>query len=126
MNNYHRNRRGRGLTLFLILSVIAIGFVTLRSSARTSSVSITITNNSPEGIEHIFLSPTDRDKWGANQLTATLGTGTTVTLSGVACDQTDLKVIAENQDGCFFYSTVSCGQDSSWTIAKDASPDCGN
>jgi hypothetical protein len=119
---------GYRLVLFLVLSISILGLVALRSSARTSAISVTITNNSTgEEIDRIFLSPTDRDKWGPDQLGgSTIAPGGSSTLSNVSCDAANIKVIAEDQNGCFLYQTVACGADSTWSITNDATPDCGN
>ena len=128
MKLYYLKRRGHRLALFLVLFTAILGSVAWRSSARTSVISVTVTNNSTGlEIKHIFLSPTDIDKWGPDQLNdSTIAPGGSTTLSNVSCDAANIKVIAEDQNGCFLYQTVACGADSSWTITNDATPDCGN
>jgi hypothetical protein len=97
----------------------------LPSSAKSSTNSITITNNSSWEIHHVYFSPADNDNWGSDQLNQTLGSGGSATLS-VPSDLAQVKVITEDKDGCFLYNTVSTSADTTWTITNAATPDCGN
>jgi hypothetical protein len=55
-----------------------------------------------------------------------LKTGETFTIPDVSCTGAEIKVIAEDKDGCFFYGVVSCAQSSAaWTITNDLPRDCG-
>lgn len=90
------------------------------------STSITVANNSGGVINHIYLSSVEQDNWGADQLNdQSIGTGSSRTLN-VDCDAGQIKVIAENGDGCFLYQVASCGGSATWTITSSDSPDCGN
>lgn len=115
----------------IALVTIVIGVfaaLPLLSVARTSpaATAITIVNNSNREVRHVYLSPTNADNWGPDQLGGTaIVTGGTYTLSNVSCDQS-VKVIAEDQDGCFVYTTATCGESATWTITSDAARDCGN
>jgi hypothetical protein len=75
----------------------------------------------------MYLSPVDRKEWGPDQMDgAALKTGETFTITDVSCTGAEIKVIAEDKDGCFFYGIVSCAQSSaSWTITNDLPRDCG-
>lgn len=96
-------------------------------SAHAAGTSITITNNSSRDIRHVYLSPTNQDNWGADQLNGSIPPGGgSVTLSNVSCSNAGVKVIAEDQNGCFLYQVVACDGERSWTITNDAVPDCGN
>jgi hypothetical protein len=121
--------RHNSRTLAIIgVAVLTLSLLPLLSSARTTtSTSITIVNNSNWEIGHVYLSPPDSDTWGPDQLTdVTIGAGVSRTLSDVACDQSTIKVITEDQDGCFLNKVLSCGGSATWTITSDASPNCGN
>ena len=88
--------------------------------------SVTIVNNTGREIRHVYFSPTNEENWGSDQLNNfVIAAGGTREVNS-SCSAGDIKVIAENQDGCFFYQVVSCGSNVSWTIASDASADCGN
>jgi hypothetical protein len=114
------------------LTMIVIGVfaaLPLLSAAHSSpaTTAITIVNNSGREVRHVYLSPTNADNWGPDQLGgSSIVTGGTYTLSNVSCDQANVKVIAEDQDGCFVYQVAACGGSETWTIASDAARDCGN
>jgi hypothetical protein len=83
-------------------------------------------NNSNREVRHLYLSPADNDNWGPEQLHgAVIAPGASYTLSNAACDGQSIKVIAEDQNGCFLYQIVSCGDNATWTITNDATVDCG-
>ena|ERR1700730_7731190 len=119
-----------GKLLSVALSIVALAVViaslTTVSRARAHTSAITIVNNSSREIRHLFLSPPDSDKWGPDQLhDSTITPGNSFTVADVSCAQDTIKVIAEDQNGCFLYQTVSCGENATWTISNEATPDCG-
>ena len=99
----------------------------LLSGAKTATTSITVVNNSNREIVHLYLSPVDQNNWGADQLNGSaIQSGGSQTLSDVSCNGPSIKVIGEDQNGCFVYKVVSCDGSAVWTITNDATPDCGN
>ena len=120
-------------SLFTSLAVLGIfvGMMVcgpLLSRANVSSTAITIVNNSSREIRHVYLSPPDSNSWGSDQLgsSAIAPNGGSVTISNVSCGGASVKVIAEDQDGCFIYKVVTCAENVTWTIAANDSRDCGN
>ena len=118
--------------LFTSLAVLAIlvGITIsapMLSRAHATATSVTIVNNSSHEIRHVFLAPTDQT-WGPDQLnnSSISSGGGSVTLSDVSCDGASVKIVAEDQDGCFFYQTINCSQATTWTIGNDTTRDCGN
>ena len=96
-------------------------------NAHAAGTSITITNNSSRDIRHVYLSAANQDNWGSDQLNGSIPPGGgSITLGDVSCSGAGVKVIAEDQNGCFLYQVVSCNNDATWTITNDAVPDCGN
>jgi hypothetical protein len=105
---------------------ITLFALTALSSARTATTSVNIVNNSNKEIRNVYLSHVNLDDWGANQLgDAIILPGQSFNLSNFACDQQQVKVIAEDQDGCFLSTVVTCGNSSTWTITNDTTRDCG-
>src|SRR5688500_12853293 len=104
----------------IVLTVIGIlATVPLLSGARTATTTtITVVNNSSREIRHVYLSPPNQDNWGPDQLNGSIigSGGGSYTIGNVACSETNIKVIAEDQNGCFLYQIVSCGQNATWTI----------
>lgn len=112
---------------FLVIAFCALVAAPLLSSARNSVSSINVTNNSGRDILHVYLSAPGSDDWGGDQLNdTTLSSGQSVTLHNVTCSGSEVRVIAEDSDGCFVSNTVSCAGNADWTINSSASRDCGN
>lgn len=113
--------------LFVCAVAVALVALPLLSNAKPVGASLTIVNNSSLDINNVYLSPADHDEWGANQLNNTvIHPGGSYTLSDLSCSQGTIKVIAEDQNGCFLSQVVSCTASSTWTITNDANPNCGN
>lgn len=112
-----------------LVSIPALFNVTVtRATSALAAMSITVTNNSGRDIHHLYLSPVERDAWGPDQLNDTvLRAGQSVTINDVSCAGYEIKLIAEDREGCFVYTVVSCAQASTgWTITADMPKDCGN
>ena len=124
-------RKSSPLFTSLVALAICVGvmvYTPLSSNAHVSSTSITIVNNSGREIRHVYLSPADQNNWGSDQLVNSVisPNGGSFTLSDVSCGGANIKVIAEDQEGCFSYQVVSCSASSTWTITNDTARDCGN
>jgi hypothetical protein len=118
----------RSLAAMLSAFCLVVLAIPLFSCVRARpATSITINNSSNWEIKHVYLSSTTQDNWGPDQLNgSSIGSGGSHTLSNVACDGSDIKVISEDQNGCFLSTVVACASDSTWTITNTATPDCGN
>jgi len=120
---------GKGSRWLLLLAVIIVGVAAapLFTSACRTATSVAIVNNSSREFRHLYFSAVDQNNWGPDQLNGSvISPGDNYTVNAPACDGASVKVIVEDQNGCFLYQTVACGQSSSWTITNDAAPDCGN
>lgn len=125
MRNSHAKLNPRRL-IIVCIALSALTALPLISSARSAnSTSINIVNNSSRQIRNVYLSRVDVDDWGANQLTNAIAAGQSVTISNFSCDTQEIKVIGEDQDGCFLSAVVACGTGSTWTITNDTAADCG-
>ena len=113
-----------GLTIFIGLMICA----PLLSRAHGTASSITIVNNSSREIRHVYLSAPDQNNWGSDQLVNSVipANGGSFTINDVSCSNSNIKVIAEDQEGCFEYQVVSCSENSTWTITNSTARDCGN
>jgi hypothetical protein len=126
-----RLRKSNRLSISLVVLGVFIGIMVcgpLRSTAHAPTSAITIVNNSSHEIRHVFLSAPDQNNWGPDQLSNSViaPNGGSVTLSNVSCGGSTIKVIAEDEQGCFFYQVVACSDSATWTITNDATRDCGN
>jgi hypothetical protein len=121
-----KSNANRFAIVLIVIGILAV--VPLLSGAHTpATTNITIVNNSNREIRHLYLSPSNSDNWGPDQLDGSVisSGGGSYTLSNVSCAQANIKVIAEDQNGCFFYKIVDCTDNATWTITNDATPDCG-
>src|SRR5690349_12372818 len=127
-------RKSSTLFTSLVALAICVGIMVcapLLSSAHVptmTTTSITIVNNSGREIRHVYLSAPDQNNWGSDQLSNSViaPNGGSFTISNASCAGSGIKVIAEDQDGCFSYQVVSCSEGVSWTITNDTARDCGN
>jgi hypothetical protein len=117
------SKKTRRLAIFVTV-FCALVATPLLSGAQTQA-SVTIVNNSSWEIRHLYLSPANNDNWGPDQLNElVIRPGDSYTLN-VSCDQSQIKVITEDQDGCFLSNTVACTGNTVWTITNNATPNCG-
>ena len=112
------------LGVFVVIMVCA----PLLSNAYSVSMSITIVNNSGREIRHVYFSAPDQNNWGSDQLVNSVipANGGSFTLANVSCADSGIKVIAEDQDGCFLYQVLTCSDSATWTISNSTTRDCGN
>lgn len=127
MRSSHVNKHGKAVRIFALCAIFcALAAMPILSSARVRSASISIANNSGRSVIHIYLSHTDQDDWGPNQIgDSSIASGDSYTISDVSWDASQIKVVAEDGNGCFFYGVVSGSGSSTWTISADAQADCG-
>jgi hypothetical protein len=111
--------------LICLVGLLVIACASILSSAHAPSAAITIVNNSNREIRAVYLSP-DQNNWGPDQLGSSViaAGGGSVTINASCTGNT--KVIAEDHEGCFFYTVASCEGNSTWTITNATAPDCGS
>jgi len=113
--------------IFAGVALIAIGSLPFLVSARSVSTSVNIVNNSSREIRNVYSSHVNDDDWSADLLgEGSIAAGQSSTISSLPCDGQQVKVIAEDQDGCFLTVVVSCGESATWTITNDTARDCGS
>jgi hypothetical protein len=123
MKNSHSKR---SLYRLAILSLSLFALAVLSSARTPTTTSVNIVNNSNREVRNVYLSHVNADDWGANQLSngQVIAPGQSYNLSNAACDQQQVKVIGEDQDGCFLTTVVNCGDSATWTITNDTARDC--
>jgi hypothetical protein len=122
------SRSKRNFFRLAILSLSLFALTALSSGRTPMATSVNIVNNSSKAISSVYLSNVNADDWTGNQLSngAVIAPGQSYDLSNIACDQQQIKVIGEDQDGCFVSTVVNCGENSSWTITASTPKDCGD
>ena len=124
-------KNSRSKRTFYRLAILSLSLFALAalSSARTPvATSVNIVNSSSREIRSVYLSHVNADDWTGNQLSngAAIAPGQSYNLSNIACDQQQVRVIGEDQDGCFVSTVVNCGASASWTITDSTERDCGD
>ncbi|HEY5838355.1 MAG TPA: hypothetical protein VIT19_04905 [Pyrinomonadaceae bacterium] len=118
-------RKTRGFVI--LVALLALAALPLISSARTAATSVNIVNDSSREIQNVYISHVNANDWSGNLLgAATIPAGQSFTLNNVACDQQQVRVIAEDADGCFLSTVVACGDSAVWTVTNASTRDCGN
>ena len=126
MKIFNAGRKATYVLALVALSVTLLVSITGLSRARTTTINLTVVNNTSGEIRHLFLSPPDSNNWSSDQLNdSAIAPSQSATVT-VSCDQANTRLIAEDHDGCFIYQVVSCSSDISWTITNDTVRDCGN
>ena len=114
------------LWIIAITATALIGTAVLTTAKTNSGVSITVRNSSQREIRHLYLAAGDPNNWSADQLNgSTIPPGGSSVLNGVTCSGPTIRVIAEDQNGCFVYNNASCNADQTWEITDATTPDCG-
>ena len=111
-------------TMVVIATLAALSVLTPFSTA-TAPLTINVVNDSDKQIRHFYLSPANNDDWGPDQLDEPINAGTSRTLN-LSWEQSTIKLVAEDQDGCFMYQTVETAGNLTWTINSNTARDCGD
>ena len=110
----------------LVAALCVAAALPLLSSARARASSLNVANNSGREIIHIYLAHAGQDDWGANQLgSSTNPPGQSFAISNFSWDQAQVKIVAEDKDGCFLSGVVTLDDGATWTITNDTAADCG-
>jgi hypothetical protein len=108
------------------LTLIALASLSYAAAAGAPTTAVNIVNNSSSEIRNVYASPPDSDNWSNDLLgESSIAPGQSTTLSNISCAAQQVKVIAEDQDGCFLSTVVACGQNTTWTIVNETARDCG-
>ena len=113
------------ICLIVIAIVAGVPLLACAFARSAPSATVTIANSSDWTFQHVYFSATDQDNWGPDQLNgAVISPGSSRDLT-VSCGS-QVKVITEDQNGCFLYHVASCTDSSTWTVTNSATPDCGH
>jgi hypothetical protein len=102
------------LTLLLLAIVMTIPTF----AAPKKNATVKIINQSKWEIHHLYLSSTDNEEWGPDQLGENVidAKGGTFLLHSIPCDDYDVKVVDEDGDECVIEDVTLCGDRSYWKI----------
>ena len=118
--------RMKRLFIVALAGAICLIVVGLAVAARSSNtISVTITNHSTREVRHVYVAAGDPNNWGPDQLHGSIPAGGSATIGDVGCDTASVRVIAEDNNGCFVYYNAACDANQSWEITDATAPDCG-
>jgi hypothetical protein len=95
------------------------------SRAAAPVVTISVVNNSAKEIRHLFLASAGSDNWGDDQLSGVITAGTSRNITA-DWNESTVKIVAEDEDGCFLTTTLDAAGSPSWTITSSTPRNCGN
>ena len=129
-----RPERGRVLTRRAALQVAGIALAgTVASGLLPDSApalaqdanTLKVSNRSKWEIHHLFLSPSAEEAWGPDQLEdQILATGGSLTLTGIACDTYDIKLVDEDGDECIVEQEDLCASNYYFVITNEKLSQC--
>ena len=118
-------RNPRNLTLICV-ALIAFAALPWLAHARATATSVNVVNNSSRDIRSVYSSHVNAEDWSNNLLgSGSIAAGQSYNVTNINCDSQQMNIIAEDADGCFASTVVTCDQNSSWTITNDTARDCG-
>ena len=109
----------------VVLATVAALALPTTALAASDNSTIHIKNKSDWEIHHFFLSPTDQDHWGPDQLgKQVIAVGGSFDLHKVPCDSYDVKLVDEDGDECVIGGVDICASKEGWVITNDELLDC--
>jgi hypothetical protein len=101
-------------------SLVAVAlFAAIPAFAERATVKVI--NQSKWEIHHLFLSPSESENWGPDQLEdEILAKGSSITITNIPCDTYDVKVVDEDGDECVIEQADLCNDNSYWKITDKA------
>ena len=109
----------------LAAALLVLFAIALPSFAAPRKATVKIINQSKWEIHHIFLSSSEDESWGEDQLEDDiLAKGDSVTITNIPCDLYDVKVVDEDGDECVIEEVDLCGDASYWKITDKDLLEC--
>jgi hypothetical protein len=109
----------------LLLVALVLFAVTVPAFSQKKRATVKIINQSKWEIHNVFLSSTADDRWGPDQLEdEILAKGDSLTLTNIACDTYDIKIVDEDGDECIIEEVELCDDDSYWKITDKDLLEC--
>ncbi|MFA6958851.1 MAG: hypothetical protein WC538_23515 [Thermoanaerobaculia bacterium] len=110
--------------VFVLVAFTIVLLVPVEAGA-AETASVRILNKSKWDIHHFYLSSTDTEEWGPDQLGEdVLESGSSFTLTDIECDIWDIKVVDEDGDECEIRGVALCDEDAIWKITDDELLEC--
>jgi hypothetical protein len=94
----------------LAIMVLSFSLLTpLLAYAQSKSSDVVIVNNSNREVHHLYVSPSDDDAWGPDQLDPdVLARKDSLTLKNIPCDEYDFKIVDKKGAICVIEAVFVC------------------
>jgi len=104
---------------FAVLLAMTALMMPLSTRAEVQRAEFMINNKSDWDIHHLFLSPSDKDTWGPDQLgRRIIHSGESFTLKNIPCGEYDIKVVDDDGDECVVEEIVMCKDHTHWDVTN--------
>lgn len=111
-------------TTKLALAALLLCAISLPAFAARKA-SVKVINQSKWEIHHLYLSSSEEEEWGPDQLEdSILAKGDSFTLTHIPCDTYDIKVVDEDGDECVIEQVDLCNDHSYWKITDKDLLEC--
>jgi hypothetical protein len=105
--------------------VFMLACLTAPAAHAGAKANVTVHNNSEFAIHNFFMSPSEQNHWGTDQLgDDVIGKGAKFTLTDIPCNNYDVKLVDEDGDECVVSDVDICGGNGNWNITDDDLLDC--
>jgi uncharacterized protein (DUF2141 family) len=103
-----------------IMSALALAAAVVSFAAQGSRYSLKVNNTSSYDIHRLYLSSSDVETWGSDQLgTRVLKSGATFTVTDVRTGEYDIKVVDQDGDACVLRK-IKIVDDVTWNLTNEA------
>src|SRR5262245_19189123 len=104
-----KNPTAVGLFVLFGLGLVIAG------TAVAKNATVTVVNQSDWTIEEFYLSSSEDEEWGPDQLgEQVIGTGESFKLNNIPCDTYDVMLVDEDGDDCVVEAVDICGGKETW------------
>jgi hypothetical protein len=125
MSLIHSNRSILASLLLLVLAAAAAPFSLGNPPRAEGEGEFMIVNKSKYAIHHLYLSPSDKNTWGKDQLgSKVINPGASFTLQGIPCGLYDIKVADQDGDTCEIREVAMCRDHTHWELTNDSLLKC--
>jgi len=102
-------------------ALIGCQMETQATTTAASGASLQMVNMSDWTITELYLSSSSSSEWGPDQLGANVVTsgGGTFSLTGIACDSYDTRLVDEDGDQCMLQGVPLCGGSEQWVVTSE-------
>lgn len=106
--------------LLVVVAAILLASAGTTSAGKKDSV-VNIRNDSDWAIHELYISSSDDDEWGVDQLDEDVidANGGRFQLHGIPCDVYDVQLVDEDGDSCVVNRVRMCGDRDVWRITND-------